>query len=267
MAPDGRYLLFAAQKEDWNGGKAFGIPGFGALPGFGVHDDIWLATADGAKAWPLTDEPNVNTEGELMPVFAPDGGRIVWAERQPNKTYVLKLAELALTPEPHLENVKSYLPGAPSITSPAPSPATARASSTRAIRTRSSFWRSQIHKLDLATGKSQRLTFGNDYNEHPTVVKTPTGDWIVYMSSRGVDRFPGRIMLGTDWWAMHLDGSGAKRLTKMNVRATDNPQNAGDMRVATTVSVSPSGEFVLGDMQDSLVRQTGLVKIVRFVCE
>jgi hypothetical protein len=39
------------------------------------------------------------------------------------------------------------------------------------------------------------------------------------------------------------------------------------MRVATTVAPSPSGAFVLGDMQDSLVKQTGLVKIVRFVCE
>ena len=109
--PDGRYLLFAAQKADWNGGKAFGIPGFGALPGFGVHDDIWLATADGAKAWRLTDEPNVETEGELMPIFSPDGKRIAWSSRQPDKTYVLKIADLALAPKPHLENVKSYLPG------------------------------------------------------------------------------------------------------------------------------------------------------------
>ena len=66
---------------------------------------------------------------------------------------------------------------------------------------------------------------------------------------------------------MRLDGSGAKRLTRMNVNTADNPQNAHDMRVATTVAPGPSGAFVLGDMQDSLVRQTGLVKIVRFVCE
>jgi hypothetical protein len=39
------------------------------------------------------------------------------------------------------------------------------------------------------------------------------------------------------------------------------------LRVATTVVPSPSGAFVLGDMQGSLVWQTGLVKIVRFVCE
>jgi hypothetical protein len=39
------------------------------------------------------------------------------------------------------------------------------------------------------------------------------------------------------------------------------------LRVATTVAPSPSGAFVLGDMQGSLLRQTGLVKIVRRVCK
>jgi Tol biopolymer transport system component len=259
--------LFAAQKDEWNGGKAFGIPGFGALPGFGVHDDIWIATADAKEAWRLTDAPNVETEGELLPVVSPDGRRVAWSSRQPDKSYVLEIADLALTPEPHLQNVKAYLPGgaayyeAGCFTSDG---ASLIYTSDQASR---SFWRSQIHRLDLQTGKSERLSFGDDYNEHPTVVKTPTGDWIVYMSTKGVDRFPGRLMLGTDWWAMRLDGSGAKRLTRMNVNRPGNPQNAHDMRVATTVAPSPTGAFVLGDMQDSLVRQTGLVKVVRFVCE
>ncbi len=36
-----------------------------------------------------------------------------------------------------------------------------------------------------------------------------------------------------------------------------------NLRVAATVAPSPSRAFVLGDMQGSLLRQTGLVKIVR----
>ena len=36
--------------------------------------------------------------------------------------------------------------------------------------------------------------------------------------------------------------------------------------VAGTVAVSPAGDFMLGDVQNSLVRQTGLVKLVRFGC-
>ena len=39
------------------------------------------------------------------------------------------------------------------------------------------------------------------------------------------------------------------------------------LRVAATVAPAPSGAFVLGDMQGSLVRQTGLVKVVRRVRE
>ena len=73
-------------------------------------------------------------------------------------------------------------------------------------------------------------------------------------------------MLGTDWYAMRLDGSGTKRLTEMNLNRKGDPENAGIMQVATTIAVSPSGGYFLGDVQDSLVKQTGLVRVVRFVC-
>jgi hypothetical protein len=74
------------------------------------------------------------------------------------------------------------------------------------------------------------------------------------------------FFLGTDWWAVRLDGSGTKRLTQMNIRQRGNPEDNGTMQVATTVSISPSGDFMLGDIQDSLVRQTGLLRRVRFTC-
>jgi len=123
-----------------------------------------------------------------------------------------------------------------------------------------------LRRDDLASGASTRLTRGDDYNEHPTVIDTPDGDWIVYMSTRGVDRYPGQLFLGTDSYAMRSDGRDAKRLTRMNVNRKDNAQNTGTMLVAGTVAVSPSGDYMRGDVQDSLVRQTGLVKVVRFMC-
>ncbi len=98
------------------------------------------------------------------------------------------------------------------------------------------------------------------------MVRTATGDWIVYMTTRGAKRQPLRVALGTDWFAMRLDGTGAKRLTSMNVDA-GNPENTRRLMVAGTVAVSPAGDFMLGDVQDSLVKQTGLVKVVRFVCK
>jgi len=38
------------------------------------------------------------------------------------------------------------------------------------------------------------------------------------------------------------------------------------MLVAGKVALSPAGDFMLEDVQDTLVRQTGLVKLVRFGC-
>jgi hypothetical protein len=110
------------------------------------------------------------------------------------------------------------------------------------------------------------LTQGTAYGEHPTVVATPDGDWVIYMTIRGVDHYPHHLMLGTDWYAMRVDGSGTKRLTTMNVNRSDNPQNSGEPQVAITVAVSPGGEYLLGDVQDDLARQTGRVHVVRFVC-
>jgi len=264
--PSGRYLLFVAQKPDFSTRSLFGIPDYGALPGFGRHDDMWLITADGRKAWKLTNDANTADEGVLMPVFAPDGAHVAWSQRQPGGTYALEIADFVETPEPHLENVKSYRPGGPAYYETGSFTSDSRSLAYTSDQDTHSFWRSQIYRLDLASGKSTRLTRGNAYNEHPTVVSTPGGDWIVYMSTKGVDRYPMHLMLGTDWYAMKADGSLVKRLTTMNVNRRDNPENAGTMEVAGTVAVAPSGDFMIGDMQDSLVKQTGLDKVVRFTC-
>jgi len=52
-----------------------------------------------------------------------------------------------------------------------------------------------------------------------------------------------------------------KRLTLMNVNR--NPENSGFMQAAGRSPVCPTGDFVLGDVQDSLAKQTGLVHRVR----
>ncbi len=265
--PSGRYLVFTAQKEQWHGARLFGSRDYEALPGFGRHDDLWLIEADGSHAWQLTHDPNTKDEGILIPVFSPDGTRLAWSARQPGGTYALTLADLVLAPEPHLENLRIFRPGGAgyyetgSFTSDGASLTYSSDQDTR------SFWRSQIYRLDLASGQAIRLTQGSDYNEHPTVIGTPVGDWIVYMSTRGVQRYPWSLFLGTDWYAMRIDGTGIKRLTSMNLNRKDNPQNRGALQVAGTVAVAPSGDFMLGDVQDNLLRQTGMVKIIRFACD
>lgn len=263
--PSGRYLLFIAQKQEWTGRAMFGNPDYEALPGFGRHDDLWLIASDGSRSWQLTFDANTKDEGVLLPVFSPDGKKIAWSSRQPGGKYALKVAEFVETPEPHLQNVKSYLPGGSAYYETGSFTSDSQSLTYTSDQDTHNFWLSQIYRLDLASGKSERLTSGIAYNEHPTVVNTPGGDWIVYMSTKGVTRRPLHLLLGTDWYAMRTDGSQAKRLTAMNVSRRD-PENTGAMPVACTVAVSPSGDYMLGDVQDSLVKQTGLVRVVRFTC-
>jgi Tol biopolymer transport system component len=264
--PSGHYLIFVAQKPDWSGRSIFGVPDYEALPGFGRHDDLWLIAADGKRGWQLTNDPNTKDQGILIPVFSPDGKRVAWSSRQPGGTYVLKVADFVETPQPHLQRIVSYRPGGASYYETGSFVSNSQSMVYTSDQDTHSFWHSQIYRLDLATGKSTRLTPGNDYNEHPTVVKTPGGDRVVYMSTKGVDRFPGHLLLGTDWYVMKPDGSDARRLTTMNVNRAGNPENIGAMQVAGTVAVNPAGGFMLGDVQDSLVKQTGAVKVVRFSC-
>jgi hypothetical protein len=265
--PSGRYLLLTAEKPDWSSAAMFGNPDYEALPGFGRHDDLWLITPDGHESWKLTDDANTKDEGILMPVFSADGARIAWSQRQPGGTYVLKVADFVELPHPHLANIKSYMPGGPVYYETGAFSSDGRSLFYASDQDTHSFWRSQIYRLDLDSEKSTRLTQGNDYNEHPVVVDTPGGDRVVYMSTHGVDRYPWKFFLGTDWYAMRLDGRDVKRLTTMNVRRTDNAEDAGFMQVATRVAVSPSGDFMLGDVQDNLAKQTGFVRVIHFVCK
>ncbi len=264
--PSGRFLLIVAQIEAWHSPKLFGNPDYEALPGFGRHDNLWLITADGRQAWPLTHEPNTKDQGVLLPVFSPDGRHIAWSSRLPGGKYALKVADFLETPQPHLENVKSYQPGGPAYYETGSFSSDSRSLAYTSDQDTHNFWFSQIYRLDLATGKGVRLTQGKDYNEHPVIVPTPTGDWIVYMSTHGVKRRPGRLMLGTDWYAMRLDGTGMKRLTEMNLNLKSDPENQGIPQVATTVAMSPHGDFMLGDVQLSLAKQSGLSRVVHLTC-
>ncbi|MHB8815139.1 MAG: TolB family protein [Steroidobacteraceae bacterium] len=264
--PSGRYLLFTAQKRDWRGGRAFGIPAYGALPGWGVHDDLWVMEVASGRAWRLTDAPNSRNQGVLIPIAAPNGRLVAWSARQPDRNYKITVADFLATPSPHLGNIRSYEPGGPAYYETGSFSSDSRSLFYTSDQDTQSFWQSQIYRLDLATGRSTRLTHGHTYNEHPAAVPTPSGDWVVFMSTRGERRRPLQLRLGTDWWAMRPDGSGLKRLTTMNLGRPHNREDAGRTLVAGKVTVNPGGDVLLGDVQDSLVHQTGFVQRIQLVC-
>jgi Tol biopolymer transport system component len=196
-----------------------------------------------------------------------DGKRVAWSARQPGGTYELRVADLVLAPVPHLERMRSYRPGGAAYYETGAFTTDGRGLTYTSDQDTHSFWHSQIYVLDLATGAGKRLTRGDDYNEHPVVVAAPSGDWIVYMSTRGVQRRPGHLLLGTDWYAMRLDGTGTKRLTTMNLSEPNNPEDTGAMQVAGRVSPGPAPDVLFGDVQDNLVKQTGSTKRIRLVCK
>ena len=264
--PAGRYLLFTAQKRDWRGGPAFGIPAYGALPGWGMHDDLWVMEVGSGRAWQLTDAPTSHNQGVLIPVVAPNGRLVAWSSRQPDPKYKIMVADFLASPSPHLGNIRSYAPGGPAYYETGSFSSDSRSLFYTSDQDTGSFWQSQIYRLDLATGRSTRLTRGRTYNEHPAVVPTPAGDWVVFMSTQGEHRRPLQLRLGTDWWAMRSDGTGLKRLTRMNLAGADNPEDAGRTLVAGKVTASSVGDVLLGDVQDSLVRQTGFVERIQLTC-
>jgi Tol biopolymer transport system component len=109
--PSGRYLLLVAEKQSWHGARMFGNLDYGALPGFGMHDDLWVVVADGSRAWQLTNEPDGKYEGVLIPLFSADGKRVAWSARQSDAKYTIKVADFIELPAPHLANIRDYQPG------------------------------------------------------------------------------------------------------------------------------------------------------------
>jgi Tol biopolymer transport system component len=266
-SPSGRYILLLAEKPSWHGARMFGNLDYGALPGFGMHDDLWVVAADGSRAWQLTNEPDGKYEGVLIPLFSADGKHVAWSARQSDGKYTIKVADFLESPEPHLGNVRNYEPGGRAYYEPGSFSSDGKWLLYAGDQDTHNFWFSQIYRLNLATGESTRLTQGKQYNEHPVSVSTPTGEWIIYMSTLGVIRRPLHVMLGTEWYAMRLDGSGNKRLTWMNTLSSSNPEHSPVPMIAVKPTLSPTGDFFLGDIEDSITRQSGFVKAVRFTCE
>jgi hypothetical protein len=71
---------------------------------------------------------------------------------------------------------------------------------------------------------------------------------------------------GTDWWAVRTDGMGEKHLTYMIIHAHGDPENNGETLVALSSALSPEGDYMLADVQDSLTKQSGNARVVRLTC-
>jgi WD40 repeat protein len=260
--PDGQYLVMLVEQNEHERSS------LDAMPGYGAYTDYWTISRDGARAWKLYALPAGYDHAITHAAFSPDGSKLVWTERVKAPrfwdlnlfagAYVFKIADFVPEPEPHLENVRSVLPGNVEQGGEIES----IAGDNRTIAFYSTFvsknlFASRIYTMDIETGAISELTT-ESFAQAPTF--TPDGKSIVYMSGAGADVFAFQLQ-GADWWMMNVDGSDKRRLTFMNLRG--HPQSVNRFRLAGSLSFVSDTAF-FGDV---LTQSLGLVgKVVRVDC-
>lgn len=252
--PSGRWIVFQAEKKAHPGGS------FGASPGLGKYGDLWLASADATKFYQLTDQPN--NGGVLHPHFSKDGRKLSWSEMvgEPRLfkrkgsfgIWTLKVADFALERDgPTLTNIREYQPGGPAFyENHGFSPNGTKLLFTSNYRGGPALRGNKVYSLDLSTNRLMVLTDNDAYNEHAAF--SPDGTRIIWGTSLG------NANRGMDWWIMDSDGANKARASFFNQCSSDLfPRFV----LAVDVSWSPSGDRVVGYIQDSMVLQTGSIVI------
>ncbi len=265
-SPSGRLVAFVAEKSSHPGNSV------GDTPGWGSYSDLWVATADGSRAWQLTDVPADKDHGTIIPGFSPDGRLLEWTERtaagkalDPDRFagfWVVKVAnfDVDLDGTPSLSDIRTVSPAGGAFNeSGGFSADSASLVFTSDFETRN-FWKCQIYRLDLNSGATNRLTTGDSYNEHPRY--TPDGQ-VLWMTN--ADN-PSR---GTDWWTMDPDGSNPQRLSDFN--SGDDARGFGSEQVWATVvqtaDWSPDQRYFYGDVETNLLNSDSVILRVALSCQ
>lgn len=264
--PSGRFIAFVAEKSTHPGNSV------SATPGSGSYSDLWVATADGSRAWQLTDVPTDKDHGTIIPEFSPDGRLLAWTERtaagkvlNPDRFagyWAIKVADVNVAQDgtPSLSGIRTVSPAGDAFNETGGfSMDSASLVFTSSFETHN-FWKSQIYRLDLKSGATTRLTRGDSYNEHPRY--TPEGQ-VLWMTNTGN---PSR---GTDWWTMNADGSNTHRLSDFN--SDGGAAGFGHSPVWATVvqtdDWSPDERYFYGDVETNLLNSDSVILRVSLTCQ
>jgi Tol biopolymer transport system component len=247
--PSGKYLAVQVEK-----------PGRKSPPGFGRGSDLWVISSDGENACPLTQLPDNPNSGVLHPHFSADGKKISWSQMR-SKAHILDkgkeyglwslcVADFSIDDKgPCISNVRTIEPMGPAFyENHGFSPdGTKLVFSSNALTQKPLFLDNDIYSLDLASGDIKKLT-SDGYNEHAEF--SPDGKKICWMTT---NENPNK---GTDLWIMDPDGSNKERITNFN--ATGKKK-----LVAADSSWSPDGGSTVCYVQDSLIKQTGSIYMIK----
>ena len=264
-SPSGRFIAFVAEKASHPENSV------GATPGWGSYSDLWVATADGQRAWQLTTVPADKDHGTIIPEFSPDGRLIEWTERtaagqvlKPDRFagyWAIKVADFNVAPDgtPSLSGTRTVSPAGDAFNETGGFSGDSSSLVFASDFETHNFWKGQIYRLDLNSGVTTRLTRGDSYNEHPRY--TPEGQ-IVWMTNEGN---PSR---GTDWWTMAADGSNVQRLS--NFASSGDARGFGSRAVWATVvqtdDWSPDNHYFYGDVETNLLNSDSVILRVSLTC-
>lgn len=255
--PTGEYLFCYIEKPEYVKEKGHKRKPVDAIPGYGGYTDLWIVKRDGSKAWQLTDLANNYNTGIIHSAISPDGKLFGWSERikAPKAgsfnlgagVYVFRIADIVIDSVPHLENIRTFIPGGIDATNEmdaiSPDHTTIAFYSTFESK---NLFATPVYTLNMVTGEISKLTTAS-FAQAPTY--TPDGKHIVYMTGDGCNIFPPQPQ-GADWWIMNPSGGEKQRLTWMNKKG--HPQCDNHYRLAGSISFMSNNCFLGGVMTKAL---------------
>lgn len=220
--PSGEYLVVQAQsspkRRDLDAARL-------ATPLRGLGSELWVITRDGRDAWQIT---NLGERGGavLDPHFSHEAHLLVWSERlthvrEPWGEWGLLVTEFRFRRgQPHLGKTRTYRSGIGDGLAVAHefSPDD-RGLLVSAIPDRG-LPQSDVVRLDLETGRIERLTSTPDENDE-LASSVPYGDYYVWVSDRGLGGRRGPLPRRNELWLRSASGHVQERLTYFNDPRSD----------------------------------------------
>jgi len=217
--PSGAYIAFSARDESL--GEPPALPAtFSSFPGTGVHNNIWVMSADGKQYWQMTRVEK--GYGTLHPTFSPDGKKLLWSEIiAPGHTlggsWALKLADFSIeNGEAVIANVQTMTPLSLYFYGSHEFSADGNFITFAGIRDGGNLFDLEIYSINLISGETLQLTNNQAWDEHPHF--TPDGKsiiWVSSMTDSQTNEFSGGLPK-YEYWMMSADGSNPIRLTGFN---------------------------------------------------
>ena len=235
MHPDGRWLLFQAEKPShWEDSWDYNP----CKPGGGYYNDLYVMDLESSPPYDvhqLTDvrDGNPPPGGSLHPHFNHDGTRLLWGDLEGTGgrfgDWRMAVADFKTNPFPHLENHSYYNPGDNPLWFEThgwgPDDSWIYFSGTPLSG--ADDFAGDICRMDFSNpGVATRLTWTSgtsgeegQWDEHAHL--SPLNDAVSWISSNGYGIHPEdsfwRGWLTTDLWLMNPDGTGQKQVTFFNV--------------------------------------------------